>query len=488
MKTKIGAILIGLMFLLSLIAAVPVEAKTFHKIVFLPDSDVADNIDVFDSTGKQLDSDACPYIYLEHGTNYKAIAYSGTNSVEVTFDVGDALATDIGGVYYQYVHYNIGATVTNNPPVAVFATPTVSGLTVNVNASGSTDADGDALTYNWNWGETGSAASTGVTASHTYAAAGAYTITLTVSDGKDTSTKTQTVTLTVASGDVIIHDFNFKDTVAPGAEVKFQLELENNATYDAEDLTATIKIEKIGSDEDDLETDIDFGTIDAGDKQSETVYITIPQDANDKTYNIVVHSKWYQDRGKDTEKIHDGKPASYKITIEKVKHQVSITSVQMDEAKYKAGDTVQIAVNLLDTGANDETVTLKATSDIGVTTTSASMKLKEGDATTQYLSFVVPEDAKAGKYFVIISANYGSYTASKTLVLEVASAEQATTVTVVKEPTGNATGLGVPATEIALAIVIILLIGAIAWMGKDLIRSPKAPQPRPVAVRSKVFK
>lgn len=479
MKQKIGAILIGMMFLLSLMAvAVNADAGS-NKVILGPatGSENADLIKLFEGStqvGERSTVSGTTYFYLAYGT-YKAEAYqSGDKKTEVSFTVSSTSN--------PIVLYNI-VTSANHAPVAAF-TQTESGLTVNVDASTSTDADGDALAYSWDFGD--SATGTGVTASHTYAAAGTYTITLTVTDSHGaTNTVQSSVDMTVQTTSVVyVKDFNFKDTAAPGAEVKFELELKNNATYDAEDVTATITIKGIGADKDNLDTDVDFGAIDSGDKQTETVYITMPQDANDKDYDVVVDLEWKDSDGNKYS--YDNAIANQTITIEKVKHQISITSVQMDEAKYKAGDTVQLAVSLLDTGANDETATIKATSDIGVSVASASMKLKEGDATTQYLSFVIPKDTEAGKYFVVVSTNYGSYTASKTIILEVASAEQPTTVTVVHPSvTGGATGLGVPATEIALAIVIVLLIGAIAWMGKDLIKSPK---PRPIAVRSKVFK
>lgn len=471
--TKFGAVLIGLMFLLSLVA-VPVNAGVGdHKIVVGPSTgNYADHVKIYEGQTLVGDRDTVSgsaYFYLAHGDYRAEIYQSGVLKVEISFVVSDTSGS--------LVIYNLDA-ATNHAPTASF-TYTATDLTVNVDASASSDPDGDSLLYSWDWGDgNGKAASSEKTATHTYASAGSYSIKLTVDDGKGgTDTKTILLTIEVASKDVTVYDLNFKDEVAPGSTQNFELELKNVATYDAEDVTATIIIKGIAADKEDLETEIDFGTIDAGDKQSETVSITIPQDADDKTYTVSVDLAW---KDADGNKYTGTYTSPDKIEVVKQKHQISITNVQLDAAKYKTGDTVQLAVSLLDTGANDETVALKATSDIGISATSASFKLNEGDATTQYLSFVVPDNAKAGKYFVVVSAVYGSLSAAKSVVLEVASNEAPTTVTVVEPKTES--GTDIPASEIALAVIIILLIGAIGWMAKDFILPQKA---RPIVVRAK---
>jgi PKD repeat protein len=482
--TKFGAVLIGLMFLLSLMA-VPVNAGAGdHKVTLAPaiGSENADLIKLFEGStqvGEKNTVSGTTYFYLAHG-DYKAEAYqSGVKKAETSFTVSDTS--------YPVVLYNIISNVTNHAPVASF-TKTITNLTVNVNASASSDPDGDALTYDWNFGD-GSMHALGVTATHTYAAAGTYTITLTVTDSHSaTGTTTANVDLKADTTSAIyVKDFNFDDEVAPAQNVDFELELKNNATSDAKNVLATIIIKDIAADKDDLETEIDFGDIDAGDRQTETVAITIPQDADDKKYDVAVNLEW---EDADGNKYSYDNAITDNITVEKEKHQIAITSVQLDNTKYLPEDTVQVAVNLLNIGANDENVYVKATSDIGVMVAGATVKLKEGDASTQYLSFIVPEDTKAGKYFVVVNANYGSYSASKSIVLEIASTEAPTTVAVVTTDDGaqGGNGAGIPVTEIALAVVIILLIGAIGWMAKDFIVAPR-PIAKPIAAsRSKVFK
>jgi PKD repeat protein len=479
-QNKIGAVLIGLMFLLSLVAvAVPANATALHMVNVVPNtgSEKADFVNILDASGNVIMglatdvSTGGAWFSLLHGT-YTAQALQGgfVQSTTSAFTVDDTSTTTI--------IYTISD---NHAPVAAFVF-TASGAAVSFNASGTTDADSDVLTYAWNFGD-GSTAGSGVTTSHTYAATGSYAVTLTVNDGKGgVNTISKDVAVQVLTlGALYVRDINYKhDKIAPGSDVKFDLELRNNATYDMENVLATIVIDGIATDGDDLETEVDFGNIDAGDREEHSTTITMPQDAEDKSYTVKVKLEW---ENHDGDKFSDDITAADKISIVKVKHQIGLTSVQTDETKYNPGDTVQIAVNMLNSGANDETVQIKVASDIGVTATSAAVKLKEGDVTTQYLTFAIPEDAKPGKYFAIVSAAYSGASVAKTIVLEIAGKEQPTIVTVVDKPVQPDNKLAnIPATEIALAVVIILLIGAIGWMAKDLIMPPRA---KPIVVKAK---
>jgi hypothetical protein len=469
--------------------AVPVSAGVGdHKIIVGPatGSGNADLIKIFEGStqvGERSAVSGNTYFYLAHG-DYKAEAYqAGVKKVEVSFTVSDTSSS--------MVLYNItGGTAIPAKPTDFIATA-VSTTEVKLSWTYSGPAidnfklsrDGTEIAT---IGKLDTAYSdTNVVANTTYN----YIITAVNTAG---STASDPVSVTTpqsgTTGDILVHDFNFDDEVAPGSTQTFDLELQNNATYDAEDVIATIIIHDIAADNDDLETDIDFGQIDIGDKQKESVDIVIPQDADDKLYTVSIDLKWKDADG--NKYTGSASNADWKMEVVKQKHQISITSVQLDDTKYLPEDTVQVAVNLLNTGANDENVYVKATSDIGVMVAGATVKLKEGDASTQYLSFIVPEDTKAGKYFVVVNANYGSYSASKSIVLEIASTEAPTTVAVVTTDDGaqGGNGAGIPVTEIALAVVIILLIGAIGWMAKDFIVAPK-PTAKPIAAsRSRVFK
>ncbi len=492
-KNKIGAVLIGLMFLLSLVAvATPVTANNLHMVNVVPNtgSEKADNIEIWDSTGKIATQSADPstggaWFSLLHGDYTAKVIKGGLVKDTINFTVNDTSTTTIiynipGGVSIPEKPVILAVVATSTTEATVswdYSTtaPAVDGFKIFRNGTEITSVGPTFRSYG----------DTGLTADTTYSY---YVRAYNAAGCADSDAVSVTTPQSGTTGDMLVHDLNFDDEVAPGSTQTFDLELQNNATYDAEDIIATIIIKDIAADNDDLEQEIDFGQIDIGDKEEKSVDITIPQDADDKLYTVSVDLEWKDAKG--NKYTGSASNADWKIEVVKEKHQIAITSVQLDDTKYLPEDTVQVAVNLLNIGANDENVYVKATSDIGVMVAGATIKLKEGYASTQYLSFIVPEDTKAGKYFVVVNANYGSYSASKSIVLEIASTEAPTTVAVVTtdDDALGGNGAGIPVTEIALAVVIILLIGAIGWMAKDFIVAPK-PAAKPIAAsRSRVFK
>jgi hypothetical protein len=476
MKTKFGALILGLMFLASIVA--PAMAVDYPNVIFEPASGSthADRIQILDSQGyiikdKITNTDGTVEFTMPHGT-FTAKLWVGTTSKDVSLVIDDSTQDP------TIIQYTINA---GSLPAKPVLTVTASGTDANLiwTYSGAAIDGFNIARDNVKITTVGPTVTTytdaGLVAGTTYK----YIITAYNTAG---STPSDEVSVTIpqngTTGDLIVYDLNFKDSVAPGSSQTYDLELKNVATYDAEDVTATIIIHNIGANKDDLKTDVDFGTISSGDKQTESVSITIPQDADDKLYTVSVDLKWKDSDGNHYTGTYTSPD---KLEVVKVKHQISITNVQEDAAKYKAGDTVQLAVSLLDSGANAETVQLKANSDIGASATGPSFKMNEGDATTQYLSFTVPDNAKAGKYFVVVTAAYSNTYSTKSIVLEVASNEAPTTVAVVEQP--KTPGTGIPATDIALAVVIILLIGAVGWLAKDIILPQKAV--KPIAVRAR---
>jgi hypothetical protein len=155
----------------------------------------------------------------------------------------------------------------------------------------------------------------------------------------------------------------------------------------------------------------------------------------------------------------------------KQKHAVSIDTVEMRSSPASPGDVVQISTSVVNIGSNDEKVQVSVKSDLGVSVSSAVFALKEGDSSTQHLTFSIPEDASEQKYFVVVTATYGSLSTSKTLVLEVLeNAGAGSVVSVVDGTTAAGTGTsGEPegAVPVALALVAIVLAALIIWLAKD---------------------
>jgi hypothetical protein len=277
-----------------------------------------------------------------------------------------------------------------------------------------------------------------------------------------------------ASSDVYIKHVSFDDEVAPGDVVDFEITVKNGAAYDAENVKVTVTIKDI-DDGDDLDVESDDFNLDSKDDKDVTLSLTIPADADDKTFDVEIKTEWEQaDKVGTLESIK-----TETIAVEKESHAVKITDVQLDSETTKAGEQGQIAVTLQNIGKNDETVRFQVKSDqLGINVMSAQFKLDEGKESTQQLSFTVSDNVKVGKYFVYVTAYYGSLTAQSTVTLEVKAPAQSTTaptgpvtvtpvtVTTATESATDEVASGGMAGWIIAAIVLIAIVGMIV---KDVV-------------------
>ena len=293
-------------------------------------------------------------------------------------------------------------------------------------------------------------------------------------------------TSTGTSTDLYVGNLDFKDTVYPGDTVTFKLEVDakeaNN--YTAKHVEAKLTVQNLNSGEDVTST-ISIGSLSAGGSQDETFAIEIPAQVDADTYKVTVDLKWEDASGKQQIAKYPATGNTVELEVAKLKHQVLITGTQEDLTSYKAGDTVQLAVSMVNTGSNDETVKVTLVSDVGVQTTSATFTLNQGDTSTQYLNFVVPENTKSGKYYTIVSVVYGSVSTIQRFILAidgVTVVQPQSTVTVVQPAEQTSTPL--PTTEIALGAIVLILAGIIAWVGKDAM-SKGAAKPLIIKARGK---
>lgn len=291
-----------------------------------------------------------------------------------------------------------------------------------------------------------------------------------------------------ASDALAITDVGYDDEVKPGQEVSFDVDVKNNAGYDAEDIQVTVTIKSI-DDGDDIDATEDFSTLDDKDKETYTLKLTIPKDVDDKKYDFSVKVEWEDEDGND---YYNEKTYTNAIEVVKEKHDVQITSVSFLTSSVEAGKSNQVSVELLNAGKNDETVRIKLEiPDLKVSVMTAQFDLDKNDETTQYTQFNVPNDAKAGKYFAYVTVyfNNGASNNMEMLTLEVKSSapvqtEEKVTVTPVvvttqTETTGNG-GLGGLGTTGMIASAVIALI-VLAMLYREF-----SPQflPKPTVIKA----
>ena len=154
-----------------------------------------------------------PYFAAWSGSNVTPTW--GSIDVDVTADRLDArFLRGSGGAFADTWSITRGAVPANQPPTAVLAVPSCTGLVCTLDASGSTDTDGTVTSWAWTFGD--GTGGTGPTTSRTYAASGTYPVTVVVTDDDGaTASATRSVTVSGGAAPPLAAD-DFARTVASG--------------------------------------------------------------------------------------------------------------------------------------------------------------------------------------------------------------------------------------------------------------------------------
>ena len=221
--------------------------------------------------------------------------------------------------------------------------------------------------------------------------------------GSGTGTGTTSQDLTV---DLEISE----DKTAPGDVVTFDLDIENTAEYDAEEVEVTLTIKGIDEDGDDVEVEAEvFDLNDEGsDDNTETLSLTmrVPFKADEGEYDVTVDIEW---KNEDTNERFVNQVVEEKaIEVERQDHDVRVTEIVLSETAVDAGKDVQVGITIFNVGLEDENVKIHVKStELNIDVTSGQFELDEGEETTQYLSFAVPKNAKNGEYVVQATVMFG---------------------------------------------------------------------------------
>jgi len=311
---------------------------------------------------------------------------------------------------------------------------------------------------------------------------------LTASAGTEPGTEPSTEPSEPTSTDVAITDVDYQDEVKPNEEMSFDVDLKNNAAYDAENVKLTVTIQSI-DDGDDIDATEEFSTLDSKDKDTYSVKLTVPKEVDAKKYSFETKVEWETDDGTEYQ---NTKLYTDAIEVVKEKHDVQITDASFIASSIEAGKSDQASVSLWNAGKNDETVKIKIeVPDLKISVTSAQFDLDENDESTQYVSFAIPSDAKAGKYYAYATVyfNDGSANNMETLTLEVKGAattqsDKEVTVTPIvvttqTETAGKGGFGGLGKTGLIASAVIVLLVLAMLYR-------EYAPQfqPKPVIIKT----
>jgi uncharacterized membrane protein len=200
-----------------------------------------------------------------------------------------------------------------------------------------------------------------------------------------------------------ISDVSFEDPVAPGQTLTATVTLDNTAlTDDVKDITVKAWIEDSNGDLVGTKFSTDVVKLRQDCDKDVTVNIAVPSNTEEDTYTLWVtaEGKWVDAKEKVT--------ASWNgpVDVEQAEHALAIENVKLSANTLSAGDSVDVAITVLNNGQNDENgVVIKAAiTELGV---EKSVKLintlGQYAETTQYITLQLPEKVQDGLYTVKVT-------------------------------------------------------------------------------------
>src|SRR3989344_496221 len=224
-----------------------------------------------------------------------------------------------------------------------------------------------------------------------------------------------------------------EDKVSPGDVVTFDLDIENTAEYDAEEVEVTLTVKGIDENGEDVEVEAEpFDLNDEGsDDNVETISLAlrVPFTAEEGEYAVVVDVEW---KNEDTnEKFINQVVEENAIEVERQDHDVRVTELNIDM-------------------------------------TSGQFELDEGEETTQYLTFTVPTNAKNGEYTVQATVTFGDSGSKTEFTTLKVGGDAKSGISILPLPTTKSGDFG----SIGLIFGIIIALIVIAFLSKEF-----APQP-----------
>lgn len=239
-------------------------------------------------------------------------------------------------------------------------------------------------------------------------AVGTHDFTLTVSQGTTFSNViTYTVNVDAATSQeacsaLVTNDGELEDEYNPGDTVTIELELENEecdgSTWTDVEFEAWLEDSngRISS----VENTAEFNL---GDEEEDTLRFSfnLEDDADaDETYQVVVRAT----ADEANEYLWMSADNEFSFDVERDEHSILITSVQYDESA-QAGETVDVAVTMLNNGEGDEDNVQVSLSVASAAQTSSYFTIEEDEEVVRYFTLTVPNGASGEELLVVRAAN-----------------------------------------------------------------------------------
>lgn len=206
------------------------------------------------------------------------------------------------------------------------------------------------------------------------------------------------------------------DDIPPGAELSFEIELENKwSSSDYEDLTIedieiTAEIEDLDEGSD-YEVEEDVDDIDAGKDEKVTVKFDVPLIVDEEEYDMTIKVEGEDENG--TKHVDE---VNITVKVEKENDELRITKKDLDTNTLSCGQSTKLYVTVVNTGSKDQ-------DDVVLEVTNADLEIDPASYTIDEIEkggfdddddvkvikgfdINIPEDAEAQTYTLSIVVNY----------------------------------------------------------------------------------
>ncbi len=238
-------------------------------------------------------------------------------------------------------------------------------------------------------------------------AVGTHNFTLNVSQSTWSDVITYTVNVNAATSEeacsaLVTNDGELEDEYNPGDTVTIELELENEECGGStwSDVEFEAWLEDSNGRVSSVENTAEFNL---GDEEEETLRFSfnLEDDADaEESYQVVVRAT----ADEAAEYLWMSANNEFSFDVEREEHSILITDVQYD-TNAQAGETVDVAVTMLNNGEGDEENVQVSLSVAGAAQTSSYFTIEEDEEVVRYFTLTVPTGASGEELLVVRAAN-----------------------------------------------------------------------------------
>lgn len=207
-----------------------------------------------------------------------------------------------------------------------------------------------------------------------------------------------------------LSEVDFEDTAAPGDSVAVSFIL--SAGIDVKDIKVTGQI----AGEKDSRAELQVSKMLSGNERELKLTVGVPNDLREGSYKLTLNAE-----GKANGIVRAQQFAG-NLVVEQKDHSMYFKSVQISSASVTAGDSIDLAVRLINNGRNAEDgVKIKAEMpEIGASQTiRVTNTVMQEDDRVIYMTLSVPRDAESGLYALRVTASNADVSATTSGLVEV---------------------------------------------------------------------